>query len=434
MKAVSVKSSAGNRRGGRGSAAFRGALVAVAALLLTGWLAACGVARTHQTLTILAIAPATGQNAAFGNAITQAVDLAVKQHADLGGNYTLTVTHLDEASVAIGQDVAQAVKNTQVIGVVGPLSSQTAVATLPSLAQAGIVTISPTAMLPGLTKASQAAAEGLTFSAWRPAGKPSVFFRMTADDTAAGIAAADVALAPATAQGLASHSVFVVDDGSLSAKAQVAAFERELKAKGGTLAGARAGMLDDPVSVQTTVSAIVDANPDSVFYAGDVSLGAKLRKTLTLTGVPQLPLLTAGAAANNPAWSDEIGSLRLLSAYTTDVYPSQDLAKMSGAQSFVAAFNAAYPGQLVTPQCALAYDAVMDEISAIKALIAAHTTPTRAAVLHAIATGAYSGVTGKVAFDANGDPVTPSTFSLYSTGAQGAWTYQSSITPKPAAG
>lgn len=426
-----MKGSACKRRRVGGSVAHRGAFVAVAALLLTGWLSACSVSQTHQTLTILAIAPTTGESGALGQAITQAVDLAVKQHADLGGSYTLNVTNLDESSVAIGQDVADAVKSSQVMGAVGPLSSQTAVATLPTLAQAGVATISPTAMLPGLTQAAPAAAEGLQFTSWRPTGKPVIFFRMTADDAVAGSAAADVALAPAQAHGLASHAVFVVDDSSLSAKAQVVGFERELKARHGVVAGSRSGMLDDPVSAQTAVSAIVEANPDSVFYAGDVALGAMLRSALTLTGAPQLPLLTVGAAANNPAWSDTIGAHALLSAQTTDLYPAQDLAKMTNAQSFVTAYKAAYPGQLIAPESALAYDAAMDEISAIKSLIAAKQTPTRAAVAHAVATDAYAGVTGKIVFNANGDPAAASAFALYTTDAQGAWTYQTSVAIKP---
>lgn len=433
MKAVSTMGFACAWRRGSESAAQRWTLAAVVALLLTGWLSACGVRPASQTLTILAIAPANGDNSALGASITQAVDLAVKQHANLGGGYILTAQHLDESSVTIAQDVAQAVKNQQVIGVVGPFSSQAAVAAIPALTQAGIVTISPTAMLPGLTKSSQASAEGLTFSELHPTGKPNVFFRLTADDTAAGSAAADLALAPASAHGLGAHTVFVVDDGSLSAKAQIASFVRELKAKRGAVAGSRTGMQNDATSVQTAVSAIIDANPDSVFYAGDVQLGALLRSTLTLTGAPQLPLLTTGPAAGTLAWSDAIGSRPILSAYTTDLYPAQDLAKLPSAQSFVTAYQAAYPGQQVLPQSALAYDAAMDEISAINTLIAAKQAPTRAAIVHAVATGAYTGVTGKIAFDANGDPAAGAAFAVYSADAKGAWNYQTSIAIKPSA-
>ena len=402
-------------------------LTALVGALLTGWLSGCSLgAPTHHTLSLLAIFPTSGASGAIGQSMANAVDLAVKQNATLNNTYTLTATHVNEASVTVGPEVAQAVANASVVGAVGPMGNQAALAAMPALAQAGVATISPMASLPGLTKADQASAEGITFSQLHPAGKPVSFFRMTADDNAIAAAAADLAVASPQAHGLGSHAVFVVDDGTVSGKAQSAAFQAELKTRHGVVAGTRSVSQGDEISVQMAVSAIIEAEPDSVFFAGDLGMAAELRRTLTQTGAPRISVLVAGAAANDPTWSDSVGGA-VLSGYTTGLLPAQAPAKLSGAQAFIKAYQQAYPNSSVTPESVLAYDAAMDEISAIKSLLAGSKTPTRAAILSAVSSARYSGATGQIAFDKNGDPVKAAAFSIYTCDMKGAWTYQASV-------
>ncbi|HZC06123.1 MAG TPA: ABC transporter substrate-binding protein [Ktedonobacterales bacterium] len=394
---------------------------------LSSLVAGCGIGGpTNHKVTLLAIFPTTGASGAMGQSMSQAVDLAVKQNATLGDGYTLAVAHVNEASVTVGPDTAQAVTHADVLGAVGPMSSQAAIAILPALAQAGVVTISPTAMLPGLTKADQAAAEGVSFGQSHPQGKPIAFFRMTSDDNAAATAAADLALASPKAHGLGSHAVFVVDDGTASGKAQSATFQAEVKAQHGEIAGTHSVTQGDVISVQMAVSAIIGAEPDSVFFAGEPGMAAELRRTLTQTGAPSVTVLVAGAAADDPSWSDMVGGA-VLSGFTTGLLPAQDPSKLASAQGFVTAYQRAYPGGAVTPESLLAYDAAMDEISAIKSLLAAKKTPTRAATLATVAAARYPGVTGKIAFDKNGDPVAPPGFAVYTCDSKGAWTYQTSL-------
>ena len=78
-------------------------------------------------------------------------------------------------------------------------------------------------------------------------------------------------------------------------------------------------------------------------------------------------------------------------------------------------------------QAALAYDAAMVEIHAIKGLVAAGKTPTRATVLAAVAATKETGVTGAIAFNKLGDPATPPPFAVYTCDAKGAWTYRTTI-------
>lgn len=408
---------------------------ALIAVLAVGSLAGCQIgapSTSNKALSLLAIFPATGAQSQIGVSMARAVDLAVKQNASLGSGYTLSVTHLDESDAALDTGVSQAVGDAQVMGAVGPATNQGAIAALPSLAQAGVATISPTATLPGLTQATQASANGVVFNQLHPKGKPISFFRMTADDGVAGAAAADLALASTQAHGLGAQSVFVVSDGTASGKAQVAAFVRELKAAKGSLAGSASFTLGNAVSVQTVVSAIVDAYPGCVFFGGGAAAAAQLRSTLSLTGAGTMPLLLADSAAGDATWATAVGG-PLLATNTVGLLAGQDLSKMPGGKTFVTAYQAANPTIAVTPQSALAYDAAMDEISALKALIAAGKTPTRAGVLQAVATGSYTGVSGKVAFGPTGDPTTPLLFAVYTCDAKGHWIYQASVTGKASA-
>ena len=404
------------------------------AALLSVVLAACDVNKpVDKTYALATVFPTTGANAAIGQAMQRAVDLAVKQNASLGKGYTLTVDHTDEASVANAQAAAQVIANTHVLGIVGPFGSDTAVTLLPVVEQAGVATISPGATLPGLTQAGAAASEGLTASQLHPKGKPVAFFRLPRTDAAIGTAAADLAIAPTSAHGLDARSVFVVDDGTLSGKVTAAAFAQELKTKQGTVAGQQSLALGSASGgggqdAQSIVSAIVESAPDAVFFAGSTAAAAALRSTLSLTGAPLLRMLAAGTIGNDPGWSAVVG-VTPAAAYTTALVPAPDPSALTSpaAKSFAVAYAGAYPGQPLLAQSALAYDAAMDEIAAIKSVVASGKAPTPAAVLAAVAAAKYTGVTGTLAFDANGDNTTPLGMSIYTFDTKGAWQYQTGL-------
>lgn len=396
------------------------------AALLALVLPACSLSKdSPRSVALLTAFPLSGADSALGLAMQQGVDLAVRQNTSLGGGYQLTVSHVDESLGAASQVVAASLSGGQVVGMVGPFSSESALTIVPVVERAGVAAISPSATLSGLTQANRATAEGLTFAQLHPQGAPIAFFRLPQTSDAEGKAAADVAIASQQRHGLAAHSIFIVDDGSLSGKALAAAFAAELTAKGGAIAdhqSIRDGVLSNPMAL---VAAIVKAYPDAVFYAGNTLAGAQLRSALSLSGAPGLALLTAGSIADNPGWSDAVGG-PLLSSSTTALLPARDLSTLSGAQSFVSAYHAAYPDSKPLPQAALAYDAAMDEIAAIKAAIKAGKAPTASAVLAGVASATYHGVTGDLAFDKNGDNAAKIPFSIYTCDMKGAWSYRAS--------
>ena len=383
-------------------------------LLLVFGLTACsqtGNSTDSKALLIASIFPTSGAEAGVGTAMQNAVDLAVQQNASLGNGYTLSATNVDEANGFMDQAVGTLAANNQTMGIVGPLDSSDALVMLPGIEASGLATISPSATLPGLTQANQASAEGLDFTTLHPAGKPVAFFRLPETDNAAGKAAADLALST-TQPGLSAHAVFLVDDSTATGKAEVAAFKSELAAMQGSVAGQASITLGPQSNTQSIVSQIVEADPDIVFFGGGIDAGAQLRSTLSLSGAPQMVILAVGPIGDDPAWSTTVG-VPAASAYTTALLPAEDLSKLPNTKDFVVAYHTAFPGASSPPQSALAYDAAMDEISAIKSLISAGKPVTRAGILAAVASAKYPGITGTIAFDKNGDNTTPIGFSIY---------------------
>jgi ABC-type branched-subunit amino acid transport system substrate-binding protein len=409
------------RRGLQLAALLAGTLAVLLAGCTLPW-----VPKPDQILTIGTVLPETGPDAAIGLAMEHAVDLAVTQHAKIAKGYRLTATHADEEAAGLSATVRSLTANQQVLGIVGPFDGQDVAAMTAALAAQHLVAISASETLAGSAQAAPAPPKGSTTSA------PSVsMLSLLPRGPAAGQAAADLAVATQSAHGFAASAVFVVDDGSAFGKATSAAFAQELKAKHGSVAGQQSIAAADPLSVQKIVSAIVAAQPDLVFFAGGTEAGAALRGTITLTGVPQIPMLAVGPMADNPGWAAAVGDARatgnvasLLPAPDLSALPAANAAK---ANAFVAAYQKAYPGDQVLPQSALAYDAAMAEITAIQSRLQPDMAPTRAAVLAAVASAHYTGVTGTLTFDQTGALAAPSSFSLYTFGSKGAWQFVSAV-------
>ena len=215
-----------------------------------------------------------------------------------------------------------------------------------------------------------------------------------------------------------------MDDATASGKAATAAFAKELKAKGGSLAGQQSLTTGVNDNSQPVVNAIIEAFPDLVFYAGGLAAGAELRSALTLYGAPQTRILAAGPVADNPGWSAAVGQ-PLISAFTPACCPRVTSIISTRPKSFVSAWQSAYSGTAALPQSALAYDAAMAEITAIKT--ATGKSVTRSAIATALAATKFDGATGAIAFDQNGDSTGAAAFSVYSCDTKGAWSYQTTL-------
>jgi len=209
--------------------------------------------------TIAYIGAETGPNAQLGINIFQGAQLAIDQHNKANPNCQVTFKKFDtegDPNKATGP-VTQATKEADIVGVIGLPFSGESQATGNIFEQAGLVHITPSATNPGLTK-----------NGWK------TFFRGLGNDSVQGPAAA------ALAEKLGAKKVYVVQDDSDYGIGLGTAAKGAL---GSELVGSdkvTTGQKD----FSATVSKIVNAKPDAVFYSGYYAEGAPFDQQLVAKG------------------------------------------------------------------------------------------------------------------------------------------------------
>jgi branched-chain amino acid transport system substrate-binding protein len=195
---------------------------------------------TGTTLKIGIDLPLSGGDASDGLPTLDGMKLAIDQANKAGGvtvagkSYTLEAYPLDD--VPPGQqahDPAQGAKNADtfisdnsVVAVLGPFNSSVAQAMMPKLNTAGLCNISPSNTNETLTKPEY----GKTGD-YRPTGNVT-YFRVATTDDIQGPAMADYAY-----DKLNLKKVYILDDTEAYGKGIADNFEKEFKAKGGTVLG-----------------------------------------------------------------------------------------------------------------------------------------------------------------------------------------------------
>jgi branched-chain amino acid transport system substrate-binding protein len=403
----------------------RGAFVAIA--LSSLGLAACGAnggSSGNKALKIGTDFPVSGTDAAVTLPAQYGVQLAVQQNKDLGNGYTLSeVDKNDEgtsgADPSIGAaNIQQLISDSAVMAIVGPFNSGVAKQEIPIVNKSTIVLISPTNTNPGLTKREFADANGVNFDLLHPAGKPESYFRLPGTDDVQGKVNADIALAAP----ISATTAYVVDDSTTYGKGIANEFTKEFKAKGGTILGSTSITPDQVSNLPQLATTIVGKNPGVVYYGGVTSGGGgALKKDLVEKG-GNMPMVGGDGIADDPAWLTTAGAAAV-NTYGTVAAPDISGLTSAVATKFIGDYKAAFPGKDLLPYSASAYDAAMIEITAIKNLIKAGKTVTRAAVRDEVAGISYDGVTGHISFDANGDNAGAKVFSVYSVGSDGKWKF-----------
>lgn len=413
---------------------------------LSGWcclfllavlpLSAC--ASTKAGGTVLKIGtdlPVTGVSAGGAKPAENGVVLAVKLNQDLGHGYTLDVVTKDDSALDglgpsgdIGQqNIKSLIADNAVIAGVGPFNSGIAKVEMALINGAGLTFISPTNTNPGLTKAQFAQANGITnFAEMHPSGKPDAYFRLPGTDDVQGKVLAEIAALRHIYGGPEAKRAFIVDDNSTYGIGLANYFNDAFTAQGGTVAG-RVAITDAlrKTSLMGLAAQILAAHPDIVFYGGISGVGGDvLKKDIALMGSPALPFIGGDGIADDPSWPKLATSAGAVNTIGTIPAPDVSALTSSAALDMEDAYKQMFPGQALNPFAVLGYDCAMVEINAIKHLIANGQDVTRAAVRNMVAQLSYVGITGAIAFDANGDNTGPKVFSVYDIlDTTGVWHY-----------
>jgi branched-chain amino acid transport system substrate-binding protein len=376
--------------------------------------------------------PISGNDASDGKPAENGALFAIKQANDAGGieGYKIEAFPLDDVSATAGKhdpqqgatNVKQFIADSKVLAMIGPFNSNVARAEMPlaGATDAGpLAMISPSNTGECLTQQHSYCANGEPASL-HPAGKTN-YFRVCTTDNIQGPALADYA-----ATKLGKKNVYILDDRETYGKGVADNFEKEFKAKGGTVAGHDGFDGSTTTDFKSFLTKAKSKNVDLVFFGGTTSnKGGVIRSQMK--GILDVPYLGADGISNaqflTDAGANADGTTYSVAAVNADKLPS--------AAQFLTDFKKAYPkADDYGAYTANAYDAAKIEIQAIGAAIKANNgnVPTRQQVIDQIAKVDYNGVIGHTTFDANGD-TTNRIISFYTiTGGKAVFSDQITFT------
>jgi branched-chain amino acid transport system substrate-binding protein len=416
-------------------------------------LAACGADTTtgsgtptagSTVIKIAADLPVSGKEAGGGKSAEDGAHLAVNEAnaTHLIPGYTLVFDPKDDVGKAgihdpaVGaQNVAALVGDALVAGIVGPLNSNVAKAELPITNQAPLAQISPANTNPCLTKNTPASGCSGAYDLLpklRPTGKLT-YFRVATTDDYQGPAGADYLY-----QTLGYRKVYVIDDAEVYGIGIATTFAAEWKDLGGTVLGHRSepATTTSYVALLTQVAAL---HPDVIYFGGQSSTGG----TLIRQQMEQVPALakTPFGGGDGIFTPDFVQTIGLKGGPIYGTVAVVDTTVVPAAAAFRQKYMATFSDPL-TVYSAASYDCAHILIQAIKSALAnGAKTPKdsgdlagakhfRQAVINALQTTSYNGVTGHQSFDANGDTTNKviSIYQLALVSNKPHWKYLTAVT------
>ena len=277
----------------------------------------------------------------------------------------------DQADPRTATTVAQRLVDAGVRGVVGHVTSGAAIPASRIYEQAGVPSITPSATSPKLTQQ-----------------KFRTTYRVIANDMQQGAAMARFAT-----DALKATRIAVIDDRTAYGQGLADALVDNLKRLGVTPVG-REFTNDKATDFSAILTRLKAARPDAIFYGGMDAQGAPLLRQMKQLGVGAKFLGGDGVCTTE--------MIKLAGpAINADVFCTQagiPMDKMPAGKSFNERFLKRFntPVQLYAPY---SYDAASALIEAMK--LADSADPAR--YLPLLQKVSFKGVTGAVAFDANGD-------------------------------
>lgn len=352
-------------------------LTSLSALLLSF---ACSQSYGQPVIKVGVSSPLTGINAANGKDIENGVRLALEeanaQRIKLDGRearFELDSVD-DQSDPRIGVQVAQKLVDDGVAVVVGYYNSGVALPSALIFARAGIPVIHPAATNPAITRQ-----------------RLKTVFRIIATDTQNSGTAGKYAVNVMKGQRIA-----VMDDRTAFGQGAVDEFKKAVTSAGGKIAIAEYTN-DKVVEFSAQLTNIRAANADLLFFAGLDNQAALITKRMRELGMRTQFVGSGGIADSiflNVAGPAAEGAMAWEYGRPVETLPQgktfiQKFRKRFGTDSLIYA--------------PFAYDATWVAINAIRQANSA----TSAEFVSALRATQYEGITGKIAFDSNGDLKNP---------------------------
>ncbi|SCX26553.1 branched-chain amino acid transport system substrate-binding protein [Pseudomonas sp. NFACC25] len=346
---------------------------------------ASAMAQADQTVLIGLAGPLTGPSARIGKDLENGAQLAIDQanakHPTINGEAVTfkLVSEDDQSDPRTAVTVAQRLVDEGVVGVVGHWNTGTSIPAARVYHDAGIAQVAPVATGHAYTQ------QGFDTS-----------FRIMGHDDDGGQVAGRYALNTLKAQRIA-----VIDDRTAFGQGLADQFVKSIEA-GGAKVVAREYVDDKTIDFSAVLTNIRSRNPDLIFFGGVDAQAAPLARRIKQLGI-KAPLMGAGGFVSQTflqlAQNEGEGVIAL--------EPGLAIAQMPGGKAFEQAYKERYK-TAIELHAPFAYDGVGVLVAAIEK--AGSTDPQKyLPVLRAIS---YPGVTGTIAFDAEGNLKQPS-FTVY---------------------
>ncbi len=347
--------------------------VVIASLLVTLF-AGCGGKGNSDVIKVGLLAPTSGPVAQYGQAVVNAATLAINKANEDGGvngkKIEFIVYDNEADATKSGTLFDKLVDSDKIDAMLGPVISTTSLAVAPMAAEKGIPMLTPTATNKDVTP-----------------GMDNVF-RACYIDPYQGAVVAKYAF---DELGAKTAAVFT-NVGNDYSKGLSEAFVAEFEAAGGTVTVAE-GYTDSDKDFNSILAKVKTENPDVLFipdYYNAVGVICSQAKELSI----ESQLLGGDGWDGIQAEFIEAAEGGIFGNH----YSTKDTDPV--VQDFLKAYKAEYnedPNALA----ALGYDAANVLIEALRS---AKSTDSKD-IIEAINNTNYSGVTGKITFDQNGDPI-----------------------------
>lgn len=355
--------------------------------------------------------PMQGSMIPEGTAMLNAAKMALDEVKGQVAGYKIELVFLDDASPTTGSwdgtieanNAQKAIADEQALVYFGTYNSGAAKISMPLTNKAGMAQITPANTYPGLTKPGHAPGEP---GIYRPSGKVNYFRTFGADDFQGASGAA-------WAKCLGFKKVYILDDRQLYGKGIADVFEKHAK-KIGLNVAAHDGVESVNIDFRALLTKVKASGADVVYFGGLVdSGGPQIAQQMDALG-----LFKAGVKllSDDAMYSDAVPkavSPEILNGnlYVTFASPALDQLPTEVGKRFYKNYKAKYGGDPIGWSI-YAYNGMLVVLDSIKRAApkldkTTDVTARRAAVLEAMrATKGLEGVSGRITFDANGDPTT----------------------------
>jgi len=358
-------------------------LVALA-LVLPG--ASLADAQSKGTIKIATQSPLSGGQAALGEGIKLGAQLAIEKFKgplEKAGFKVELVPFDDQAKPDVGvANAKNVISDKDIMVVIGHLNSGVAIPSSEVYREANLAMISPANTNPTITDR----------------GYPNIF-RVCGRDDVQGVVGSEFA-----AGTLKAKSVYIIHDKTTYGQGVAEFFKADVEKKGIKVLGYEG--TEEKSNFDPIITPMKAKNPDLVYFGGIYEQAGPFFKQAREKGVKAKFMGPDGMDSSDLtkiAGKTVVGMNYTSVAGPVSVYPK--------AKQFAEEYKKKF-GKNPEPFAAQAYDSTAIAIKALEAVTKGGKAPTRDAVTAAIRDVRYSGITGSVEFNANGDPKTALYFVL----------------------